>query len=155
MSDVPSVSSRPIPPPLIMLLGLLLELALGRWLPLERWLPAPARYAGAPLLAVGVFLSLWAALLFRRAHTGLRPFSPATQLVARGPYRFTRNPMYLGMTILLVGVAIMTGALTPFLVPPLFMIVITLLFIRYEEAQMHRTFGADYDAFKRKVRRWL
>jgi protein-S-isoprenylcysteine O-methyltransferase Ste14 len=155
MSDIPAPSSRPIPPPLIMLLGLLLEIALGHWLPLERWLPAAARYAGAPIIAGGVFLALWAALLFRRVHTGLRPFSPATQLVARGPYRFTRNPMYLGMTILLVGVAIMTGALSPFFVPPLFMIVITMLFIRYEEAQMERTFGADFTAFKKKVRRWL
>jgi protein-S-isoprenylcysteine O-methyltransferase Ste14 len=54
-----------------------------------------------------------------------------------------------------VGVAIMTGALSPFFVPPLFMIVITMLFIRYEEAQMERTFGADFAAFKQKVRRWL
>jgi protein-S-isoprenylcysteine O-methyltransferase Ste14 len=151
----PPAISRVLLPPLWFLIALVVEVALGRWLPLDRWLPPWLRLVGVVFVGVGVVLAVWARGLFKRSGTGVRPFSPSTQLVAEGPYRFTRNPMYLGLTLMLLGTALLTGALSPFLVPPLFMILITALFIRYEEAHMHATFGADYDAFKRKVRRWL
>lgn len=151
----PPAIARLIVPPVWMLLALLVEVALARWLPLDYWLPPPLRYLGVLFVLAGIGLAVSAARLFRRHGTGVRPFSPSTQLVAEGPYRFTRNPMYLGMTLLLVGVAILSRALSPFFVPPLFMSLITVLFIRHEEQHMRHTFGADYEAFKRKVRRWL
>jgi protein-S-isoprenylcysteine O-methyltransferase Ste14 len=151
----PPAISRVVLPPIWMLIALLVEVALARWLPLEHWLPFPLRLGGWAFVAAGVVLALWAHNLFTRSGTGLRPFSPSTHLVADGPYRFTRNPMYLGMTLVLVGTALIAGALSPFVVPPLFMIVITALFIRYEEQHLRAAFGADYDAFRRKTRRWL
>jgi protein-S-isoprenylcysteine O-methyltransferase Ste14 len=154
-SAAPPALSRLVVPPVWMLLALLAEVALGRWLPRHYWLPPSLRYLGVPFVLAGVALALSAHRLFKRAATGLRPFSPSTQLVLGGPYRVTRNPMYLGMTLVLVGAALLTRALTPLLVPPLFMLLITLLFIRYEEAHLERAFGADYLEFKRRVRRWL
>jgi protein-S-isoprenylcysteine O-methyltransferase Ste14 len=155
VASTPPAISRVIVPPLWLLLALVVELALAHWLPRHHWLPPLARLAGVPFVLAGIGLALWAHGLFVRGGTGVRPFSESTKLVADGPYRLTRNPMYLGMTLLLVGVAILTGAITPLVVPPLFMLLLTLLFIRYEEAHMERAFGADYLAFKRKVRRWL
>ena len=106
-------------------------------------------------MALGLALIIWAALLFRRAGTGIVPFSDATALVAEGPYRFTRNPMYLGMAAMLLGAALLLGSLTPFLVIPAFMALIAERFILPEEAMLEREFGERYAAYKLRVRRWL
>jgi len=98
---------------------------------------------------------LWGAGLFRRIGTGVRPFTPATALVARGPFRVTRNPMYVGMTTILVGLGIALGDVVPLLVPPLFALVIDRRFIRREEEFLADRFGAPYREFCRRVRRWL
>jgi protein-S-isoprenylcysteine O-methyltransferase Ste14 len=93
--------------------------------------------------------------LFRRARTGVVPFSEATTLVTGGPYRFTRNPMYLGMAGILVGTAIWLGSVTPWLVLPAFMAIIVERFIAPEEAMLERTFGEHYARYRAAVRRWL
>ena len=72
-----------------------------------------------------------------------------------GPYRFTRNPMYLGMTTALTGVAILLGTLTPFLLIPLFAAWIDFRFISREETMLVGTFGEEYERFRREVRRWI
>jgi protein-S-isoprenylcysteine O-methyltransferase Ste14 len=116
---------------------------------------APYRYAGIVVIALALGLAAWGALLFRRAGTGIVPFSPATALVTRGPYRFTRNPMYLGMAGTLLGAAILLGSLTPFVVIPAFMAVIAERFIAREEAMLEQAFGSAYLDYKARVRRWL
>jgi protein-S-isoprenylcysteine O-methyltransferase Ste14 len=121
-------------------------------LPVFVW---PYRFAGAVVMALGFALGAWALVLFRRARTGVVPFSPATALVTRGPYRFTRNPMYLGLSATLLGAAILLGSLTPFIVIPAFMALIADRFIAPEEAMLEQTFGAPYAEYKSKVRRWL
>jgi protein-S-isoprenylcysteine O-methyltransferase Ste14 len=92
---------------------------------------------------------------FRRRGTPLKPFTPSTALVVDGPYRFTRNPMYLGLATTLVGVALALEALTPFIVVPVFVAIITMQFIVPEEAMLTDRFGDDYGDFRRRVRRWL
>src|SRR4051812_10304843 len=121
---------RKLLPPHIALLLLGLELVLHRFVPLAAVVPASLRVGGYGLIALGVLVPLWAVRLFRRAHTGVVPFSPSTALVLAGPYRLTRNPMYLGMASVLVGVAVRLGSLTPFVAPVLFVGVITVRFIR-------------------------
>ncbi len=142
-------------PPAYLLAALLLMALLHQVLPLARILFAPYRYAGIVIMALALALILWAALLFHRARTGIVPFSPATSLVLGGPYRFTRNPMYLGMAGILLGAAILTGSLSPFAVIPAFMALIAERFIAPEEALLERAFGRDYLGYKAKVRRWL
>jgi protein-S-isoprenylcysteine O-methyltransferase Ste14 len=115
----------------------------------------PYRYAGAALVVLSMGLVLWAALLFRRADTGIVPFTPATALVAAGPYRFTRNPMYLGMAGTLLGAAVLFGTLAPLVAIPLFVALIEWRFILAEEAMLVATFGEAYAGYKARVRRWL
>jgi protein-S-isoprenylcysteine O-methyltransferase Ste14 len=142
-------------PPAYLLAALLLMALLHQVLPLARILFAPYRYAGIVIMALALALVLWAALLFHRARTGIVPFSPATSLVLGGPYRFTRNPMYLGMAGILLGAAILMGSLSPFAVIPAFMALIAERFIAPEEAMLERAFGRGYLGYKAKVRRWL
>ncbi len=142
-------------PPVYFLVALLLMALLHQVLPLARIVFAPYRYAGIAVMALAILLILWAAVLFRRARTGIVPFSPATALVLSGPYRFTRNPMYLGMAGVLVGAGILMGSLSPFAVIPAFMALIADRFIAPEEAMLERAFGRAYLDYKSRVRRWL
>jgi protein-S-isoprenylcysteine O-methyltransferase Ste14 len=83
------------------------------------------------------------------------PFSEAKTLVVRGPYRWTRNPMYLGMAAILLGFALYLGSVTPFIVIPAFMGLIAERFIVPEEEMLEKTFGQAYSDYKARVRRWL
>jgi protein-S-isoprenylcysteine O-methyltransferase Ste14 len=98
---------------------------------------------------------LWVAGIFDRAGTTIKPFEESSALVTTGPFRVSRNPVYLGMVLGLLGVAVLAGSLSPFLVIPLFAVLIDRRFIQAEEAQLERTFGASYVAYKSQVRRWL
>jgi protein-S-isoprenylcysteine O-methyltransferase Ste14 len=134
---------------------LLAEAALHWGFPLAVWLPRPRSYCGLLVVLAGLALVGSAFRLFRRAKTGVVPFSDATALVSGGPYRFTRNPMYLGMTLVLLGVALLLGSVTPLLAPVFFPIVITYRFILPEEEFLEAKLGAPYLALKGRVRRWL
>jgi protein-S-isoprenylcysteine O-methyltransferase Ste14 len=142
-------------PPVYFLAALLLMGLLHHVLPLTRIIFAPYRYAGGVIMVLGLALILWAAVHFRRVGTGIVPFSPATSLVLGGPYRFTRNPMYLGMAGILLGAAMLMGSLSPFAVIPAFMALIAERFIAREETMLERAFGRDYLDYKAKVSRWL
>ena len=95
------------------------------------------------------------AMLFRRRGTAIKPFQESSALVTDGVYRFTRNPMYLGMVIGLTGVACMLGTVTPLLVIPIFIWVIRTRFIRVEEGMLAERFGDEYVQYQARVRRWL
>ena len=142
-------------PPVYFLVALGAMALLHAAVPVLPLFVAPYRYAGIVVIALALGLAAWGALLFRRAGTGIVPFSPATALVTRGPYRFTRNPMYLGMAGTLLGAAILMGSLTPFVVIPAFMAVIAERFILRAEAMLEQAFGSAYLDYKARVRRWL
>lgn len=142
-------------PPVYFLVALVLMAFFHHVAPAAQLLVAPYRYAGIVLMALAVALVVWAALLFRRAGTGIVPFSPATVLVTAGPYRYTRNPMYLGLAGTLLGAAVLMGSMTPFVVIPAFMALIADRFIAGEEAMLERSFGRQYLEYKSRVRRWL
>ena len=153
--DEPQPSSRFLVPPVYFLVALLLMGFFHRVAPWAQVLEAPYRYGGVVLMALALGLILWAALLFRRAGTNIRPYLPSTALVLDGPYRFTRNPMYLGMAGTLLGAAVFLGSLTPLIVIPAFMALIAERFIVPEEAKLEAAFGRDYVDYKARVRRWL
>ena len=136
-------------------LSLVLIAVLHRVLPLAEVIPAPWHYAGIAIAAAGVALGLSSVRLFRSAHTTLIPFHESSALLTSGPYRFTRNPIYLSMVVLLLGACVFAGSLAPFLVLPAFVFVIDRVFIAGEEAMLARTFGAEYRAYCARVRRWI
>ena len=90
-----------------------------------------------------------------RRGTTLHPFGEPTALVTDGPYRFSRNPLYLSLALLLLGAAVYLGSLTPFVVVPAFVWAINASFIRPEEAKLAAAFGDAYRDYCRRVRRWL
>jgi protein-S-isoprenylcysteine O-methyltransferase Ste14 len=115
----------------------------------------PITDLGALLIAIGLGVLVWAAATFARVGTPIKPFEESTHLVTRGMYRVTRNPMYLGMVVFLLGIAVLFGTISPFIPIPLFVWLIQTNIIRFEEAALERTFGDEYKEYKQKVRRWL
>ena len=146
-----------IPPPLYALFAGLLIFGLHRYLPEPAIPDAPvARWAW--LVSVpGGLLALWAAATFRRAHTTLNPFAPskASRLVTRGPYQITRNPMYLGLLLALIGWSGWLGSWSGFLVLPLFVAVVTYQQILPEEEALAGMFGEEYTRYMQTVNRWI
>jgi protein-S-isoprenylcysteine O-methyltransferase Ste14 len=85
----------------------------------------------------------------------VKPYEQPAQLLISGPFRISRHPMYLGMVLLLLGVAIVHGTLISFVFPVVFGILMELLFIPFEETNLERVFGKQYVEYKRRVRRWI
>ena len=127
------------------------------------WLAGWPRVPGLPLvwLAVGLIifgftLAVAATVLFRREGTELNPTSTANRkLVTSGPFRLTRNPMYLALVILALGVAFWVGAWPMFLAPIAIFATANWVYVPFEEHKMRRQFGEAFDAYARKVRRWI
>ena len=149
-----------IPPPAIFLvafmIGLWLDGALYR-IPIagDGTTPRPLIIVGVALVILGVLVAAWGAMTFRRHRTPVVPFRAATTLVQGGPYRFTRNPMYLGMTLAHLGAALALNAMWPIILLPMALVVLFRLVIRKEEEHLRRVFGDDYAAYRSRVRRWL
>jgi protein-S-isoprenylcysteine O-methyltransferase Ste14 len=141
-------------PPVHLLLSLLLMGVLDYYLPLLTLLP-PYNYAGIAILLSGLGLIILCAVMFKHADTPIIPFEPSTVLLTHGVYRYTRNPIYLGMLIILLGAAVTLGSLSPFLVLPVFFYIIQEGYIRYEETFLEDIFGDRYRLYKSRVRRWL
>ncbi len=112
--------------------------------------------AGIGLILVSFIAPVWALILFRREGTQVNTTSETNnKLVPSGPFRFTRNPMYLGLVVLSLGVAIATGAVLIFVAPLLVFATANWIHIPFEEAKMRHQFGAAFDDYARNVRRWL
>lgn len=142
-------------PPMFLGVAVLLMLAIDRVLPAKEIFRSPLSYYGAILVAVGLWLVFSVRAMFRRAGTTIKPFEESSTLVVDGPFRLTRNPIYLGMVLALVGFGVLLGSLTPFLVVPAFAFLIDQSFIQAEEAMLARKFGKQFEDYKRRVRRWL
>jgi protein-S-isoprenylcysteine O-methyltransferase Ste14 len=145
---------RILPPQVFFLFGLTAWL-LHRFVPLAEVVPGGLQRAGWFVAALGLILGGVGAGLFRRRGTSVRPTRESLVLVTDGPYRFSRNPMYLGMLLMLVGEAIVLGSASPWLVPVAHVVLFTVHFIRWEEAALTAHFGAEYEDFRRRVRRWI
>lgn len=112
-------------------------------------------FAGIVLLIGGFTLMMGARCLFQKYKTPVKPAEIPTAVVTAGPYRFTRNPMYLGFVLMLLGTAFLMGTPPMFLAPLTFFLILNSTFIPYEEAKMERLFEEEYSAYKKRVRRWL
>ena len=111
---------------------------------------------GGALIIVGFVISGWGVLTFRRAGTEIQPSSQTNKLVVtHGPYALTRNPMYVGMVAITLGVALVVGTPAIYAAPVLLFLLDNFVIIPFEEAKMERQFGDDFRAYKAKVRRWI
>ncbi|HKA86920.1 MAG TPA: isoprenylcysteine carboxylmethyltransferase family protein [Haliangiales bacterium] len=115
-----------------------------------------AQVAGIAIVVAGGALCLWCILAFATIGRGTpAPFDPPRRLVVRGPYRFVRNPMYLGAGVALAGAALYYRSPSLLAYVGVFLLALHLLVVLYEEPTLARTFGEEYDAYRARVRRWL
>lgn len=134
---------------------------LGGWwldrnqLALPLALATPARPLGWLAVGVGLALFAWSLWTLWRHHTTVNPFHAASELCTDGPFRFSRNPIYLGDWFVLVGVSLLLETAWPLLFAPLIWLLLRYGVIRHEEAHLEARFGAAYRDYKARVRRWL
>ena len=155
MADEQDNPGGRVPPPLTYLLTLLLGLVLDRRLHVPFLPRGVARVLGWPLVGGGMALCTWFVRTMRAADTTLDVDKPVSSLVQDGPFRYSRNPGYLSLTMLYAGIAILGNALWAILLVPLVLYVIQREVIEREERYLERTFGKEYLAYKRRVRRWV
>ena len=146
---------RKIIPPVYLFTALLLMWLLQRYFPVHQYIQEPVAYAGVVPVLFGIAMAAVSAGMFLKVDTGLEPFDEATTLVTGGFFRFTRNPMYMGMFLMLFGVAFLLGSLSALLPLMLFVLVIRYNFVAGEERFLEATFGQRYLAYKSGVRRWF
>lgn len=146
------------PPPTVFVAAYLTGLALDRWV-IRLRLDAISRsvlvVGGWLLVASGLVILLWALLTFTRAGTGIMPSQPARAIVANGPYRFSRNPMYVAMSSIYTGLSFLMSTAWPLVLLPLAIASLYALVIRREERYLGDAFRDDYGAYRARVRRWL
>jgi protein-S-isoprenylcysteine O-methyltransferase Ste14 len=130
---------------------------LHRVLPVAHWIGTSWRPVGWLIVLAGALTSTTAALQFRRAGTTVNPLAPAkaTSLVTSGAFAVSRNPMYLGLLVVLVGWALVLGSISPWVVLPLYVFVITRVQIEPEEHVLAGLFGDAYRGYRARVGRWL
>lgn len=142
-------------PPLLFLVVLVVLLFVDRLVPLP--LPGGAvRVAlGVVLVALGLGLMVWAGRVMLGSHTTVNPWGSVSALVTGGPFRFTRNPIYLADLLVYLGVAGWVGTWWPLFAVPLLVVAAQWLVIGPEERYLTQRFGADYTAYRQRVRRWV
>jgi len=149
-----TLTTMKIHPPLLALALVLVTLALHFMLPEEHSVGG-YQVIGLIVVALGAGLSSFAAAIFTARDTTRKPWGEPTAFVAMPPYTWTRNPMYLGLVTLLLGLAIFFESIAMLLAPAVFFAVIDRMVIPREEETMERLFGQDYAAYKDRVRRWI
>ncbi len=147
------------PPPILPFATIVAGYILGRFMPVlsEYDLPTPARYWIGGLIAVAAVLILvvWPARQFQQSGQDPKPWTPTPEMVVHGPYKFTRNPMYLGMLLFCIGFAIILSDLWILILTPVCGWLIYYFAIRHEEAYLEEKFGDAYRAYQAGVRRWI
>jgi protein-S-isoprenylcysteine O-methyltransferase Ste14 len=145
-----------LPPPVWALIYILIGGIVSALYPWRALIDLRVLWLGILLVIGGFALALSAATLFRRKGTEINPISESNKLlVTTGPFRFTRNPMYVGLTTFTLGIALCVGSLPMFAVPVLVFATANWAHIPFEEDKMRRQFGTAYDEYTRQVRRWI
>lgn len=146
-----------IPPPVYAVTAAALMWALDRFYPILETQHNWPLVVGAMLIPIGILVDVLAVVQFRTAKTTVNPMHPeaTSSLVTNGLYAYSRNPMYIGLLLCLVGVALLLRSLTPLAILPLFVMIVTLLQIMPEERALQKNFGDEFSYYKQKVPRWL
>ncbi len=148
-----------IPPPVTGILTIVIGYVLGRIFPILTTfdLPTPACYWAGGLIAAAsiVVLGVWPIQLFKQSGQNPTPWSETPEIIVLGPYKFTRNPMYLMMLLVCLGFAIILSEAWILILTPVLAIVVYHIAIKHEEAYLEEVFGESYLDYKKTVRRWI
>ena len=155
MADQTLNRNKRILPPVYFLFAIAVMVLLRFALPVVRWVSWPWNLTGLVPMLIGVALNVVADQQFKRHQTTIKPFQPSSALVTDGGFRFSRNPMYLGMGLILVSLGICLATLPPVIVIPVFAWWMTVQFIAVEEQSLAKQFGQAYIAYRTQVRRWV
>lgn len=158
MNPKPDHADVRVPPPLYYAVGFALGAVLHRTVGHDRFpkeVVGPARTVGWVMGAIGLLIDVYAVVRFRFAHTSLLPIRPTTTIVTAGPYRFTRNPMYLGLALLYLGIALVVGYAWPLVFLPFVVLAVDRFVISREERYLEEKFGEAYRRYCKSVHRWL
>ena len=159
MADTESPDGAKVrfPPPLVAVLSLLLGVALNLQFPIVS-IPIPAMWRialGVAIVIAGVVPAVAARIHFRRTGQSVIPWKPTPELIFQGPYRFTRNPMYVGLTLMQIGIGVALNNLWISLLAAVTLAIIHVIAVRPEEAYLSQKFGDPYRAYLTRVRRYL
>ena len=146
---------RFIYPPMWLAFGIIAQFVCNEYYPGWRFTNQAGQLLGSGILLLGLVLLVFAGGLFKQADTDMVPFKNVSALVTSGVYRFTRNPMYLGMAMILLGCAVIVGAATALLAPVLFVVIIQYRFILPEEQMLRELFPREFPEYCSRVRRWI
>jgi protein-S-isoprenylcysteine O-methyltransferase Ste14 len=152
--DRPNINKN-IHPPMVALMYIVIAYFLGRFVQIPFSVPAILRSIGFALTFIGFLLGVGAFLEFRKARTTLDPHGSVKQIVTSGVYRFTRNPIYLGFMLIVIGMPLNSGIYWGLVVAPLFAATMSRLVIEQEEAYLEKKFKEQYADYRSRVRRWL
>ncbi|MBI3169116.1 MAG: isoprenylcysteine carboxylmethyltransferase family protein [Chloroflexi bacterium] len=152
--DSPNINKN-VHPPIVAMIFIIVGLLLGWLVPVLAGMSPVMKNIGLGLTFVGFLLGVGAFMEFRKARTTLDPHSSVKALVKSGIYRFTRNPIYLGFLLMVIGFPLAYGTLWGLIVAPLFIATLSRLVIEKEEAYLEKKFKDEYTGYKSRVRRWL
>jgi protein-S-isoprenylcysteine O-methyltransferase Ste14 len=142
-------------PPRYLNISIVLAVALHLIIPIKQLIRPPYTYLGIPLILLGLVLNVWSVGLLRKRKTTIEFNQAPIRLVTEGPFRISRNPIYLGGLILSLGMALFLGSLSTFVFPILLFIILDRYYIPKEENILEKTFGNAYRTYKLCVRRWV
>ncbi len=142
-------------PPTYFLGAIILTVLLHFVFPLHQLLTFSWNLLGLAPLVVGVILNLVANRAFQKHNTTVKPFEKSTTFITEGAFRISRNPMYLGLALILLGVGLLLGSASPFVVVLLFPVLLDRIFIVPEERMLENSFGDRFRQYRIRVRRWL
>ncbi len=152
--DSPNINKN-IHPPFVALFYIVVAMVLQRFVPIPLEVPAAGRYVGLGMTFIGFLLGVGAFIEFRKARTTLDPHGSVRALVTGGIYRFTRNPIYLGFLLMVIGLPLNSGIYWGIVAAPFFGTTMSRLVIEKEEAYLEKKFKEQYAGYRSRVRRWL
>ena len=150
-----ATTRRRVLPPVYFWSSVAGSVALHLLVPAVQVAPSPYRWLGLPALLAGTWIVLWTDRLFTRRQTTVKPYEAPSTLLVEGPFRVSRNPMYVGMVVALLGLATVLGSATAYLPAAAFWLVMDRVFVPAEEQILARTLGPEFLRYRRAVRRWV
>ena len=142
-------------PPTYFFFCLIIAIAFHFVFPVKQLINSPYNWLGFLFLIIGGVLNIWADQIFKKNQTTIKPGEKPITFIKTGPYKFSRNPMYLGVSLLLLAIGFILGSVTSFLGFILFIILIEVIFIPEEQKNLQAQFGEGYEAYKQKFRKWI
>lgn len=149
------MSKNTITPPTILLISILIMVLLHLVSPIFIIIPPFWNLTGIILIIFGIIINLKADQSFKKANTTVKPYETPTTFITNGVFSITRNPMYLGFILILIGIWILLRSISPILVVIIFILFVDRMYIKIEENNLEDKFGSTWLTYKKKVRRWL